>query len=132
MKIGDIKKMRLIARKSKSAVDANLLGLICGEWETETKSRRLEGESVAPIIKKLTKSVKQSLDASPTDEKLQREYELLLALTPKKAGKEEIETVCQKYKFINMKEMFVVLDLEFGADCYDKSVCREIFLAQDF
>ncbi len=95
MLIGQMKERMRAALKARRTLEKEILGVALGELETvEARKGSLSDEEGFAIIRKLVKSNRETIDASPTPEQkktLEEEIAILEELLPKSLGAADIE-----------------------------------------
>ena len=95
MLIGQMKERMRAALKARRTLEKEILGVALGELETvEARKGSLSDEEGFAIIRKLVKSNRETIDASPTPEQkktLEDEIAILEELLPKSLGAADIE-----------------------------------------
>ena len=95
MLIGQLKERMRAALKARRTLEKEILGVALGELETvEARKGSLSDEEGFAIIRKLVKSNRETIDASPTPEQkktLEEEIAILEELLPKSLGAADIE-----------------------------------------
>ena len=95
MLIGQLKERMRAALKARRTLEKEILGVALGELETvEARKGSLSDEEGFAIIRKLVKSNRETIDASPTPEQkktLEDEIAILEELLPKSLGAADIE-----------------------------------------
>lgn len=131
MNITEVKKMRMIAKKEKDTVAANILTLVVGEYETSEK--RGETPDIVKIATKLKKSntevlglMKANREVNASNiQKLTQENVVLTQLLPKQMTEDELINAIGKSGANNIGMVMKFLGANYPNQ-YDKQLASKL------